>query len=123
MAALSACTSTLFLLRILAIFHGQRVVIGLFALLWLAVVGSATIVPLSVHGIHIGTSSYCAPIDIRARTGAYGVMVMVDRLFVFVFISWSLTKRHNSRLKAFIQGHGLPSISKLLLFGGQLYYL
>jgi hypothetical protein len=123
MVVLAAFTSGLFLLRILAIFRGQRMIIGLFVFLWSAVVGSAILVPLSIHGIHIGPTSYCAPMNVGTRTGVYGVVTMVDRLLVFIFISWRLTDHHNSRIKAFFRGHGLSIISSVLISSGQLYYL
>jgi hypothetical protein len=121
--ALAASTSFLFLLRVLAIFHGQRVVVGLFVLLWLAIVGSAVIVPLNIHGAHIGSTGYCAPIGAGVSVGVFGVITMIDRLLVFLFISWRLTAYHDSRVQAFFRGQGVSIVPRVLLSSGQLYYL
>jgi hypothetical protein len=127
MVALAAFTSYLFLIRILAIFRGQLAVIGLFTVFWLAVCGSAILVPLNIYADHIGTTWYCVPTHIETHAGFYGVVAMAHRLLVFLFISWKLTQVHRAdfRLRSFFRvNRQEPSlISSVLLSSGQLYYL
>jgi hypothetical protein len=124
MVPLSATTSYLFLLRIRAVYRGQRVIIGFFTILWVMVCGSAVVVPLSDHSAHIRTSRYCVPTNVKPLGGVYGAVEMTDRLLIFVFISWKLTRaHHNARFKAFFEGRGQSIISRVLLTSGQLYYL
>jgi hypothetical protein len=116
----------LFLVRVRAIFHGHRWLLGLFTLLWVAVGATSLLVPFSVSGHHIEGSQQCIPIDMHPRTGVYAFIYIVNHVLIFICTSWKLvTIQHgmNGSMRNILRGQGFSNISAVLWSSGQLYFL
>jgi hypothetical protein len=118
-------TGFLFFLRVRAIFHKTRIVVGLFFVLWLATLAASFLLPFGLEGIHIGTTQYCINHKVAGFAGAGTVANTIHGTLVFLAISWKLLSMSNesSRMKAFVKGQSSSRISSVVLTSGQLYYL
>jgi hypothetical protein len=119
-------TSLLFLLRVRAIYHSERIVVAFFVLFWLSVLGTSVIVPLGTGGAHIGTTSNCINSYVGKDNITPLILNMAFNLLVFIAISYRLisgNRQADSRIKAFVKGDGSSRVSSLLIKSGQLYYL
>ncbi|KAH8102105.1 hypothetical protein BXZ70DRAFT_1006727 [Cristinia sonorae] len=122
--------SLLFLFRIQAVFYGERLVIVIFTLLWLAVAATSVLAPFCFSGVPIGDTAYC--IDTRLKdVGSAGIVTAaVDDTLVFLAITTKLVMVHPSsttswsqRWKLVFIGEGMGRISRVVFRTGQLYYL
>ncbi|TCD66862.1 hypothetical protein EIP91_000816 [Steccherinum ochraceum] len=129
---LGACAlplnSLLFFFRARAVFNKNKILVALFAVLWLGTLGGSLTAPFAVDGIHIGTTSNCVNSNVKPFASAGSIAVAVNDTLVFLAIStqlmmYSLASTWSSRIKAFMKGQGLGQISKTLLQTGQLYYM
>jgi hypothetical protein len=121
-----ATTSYLFLLRIRAIFNGRRWITGLFALLWVAVVGTSIMVPFSLHSDHVSGTQNCIPLEMHPRAGVYGLVNILYHILIFLCISWKLVAMQHGLhggIRNIIRGRGFSRISGMLWSSGQLYFL
>jgi len=120
--------SALFFLRLKAVYHDDTYVIAFFSLFWLAVLfvfiieTIRTLVPCVQDG---HTSLDC--IDGRPIIGYPYLMAAINDSLMYLAMSWRLasfvpSERWQHRLRSFVTGKGLGSISKVLLQSGQLYY-
>lgn len=119
--------TALFLLRIYGVFHGSKIVIGIFSLLWLATFASFT-GSLHVKALSIGPTEYCiVESPFLTVSTSFIVPVIYDTL-VFSAITWRIVadspvegwKAHTS---LFFTGERIGHISRMLLQTGQGYYL
>jgi hypothetical protein len=120
-------TAFLFFLRVRAVYHKDRLVVGIFGFLWLAVLGTSLVVPLGVaEGIHIGTTNQCTLTKISSTAIAPVVATMVLNFLVCVAVTWRLAVIHQStrsRFWTFFIGEGTSPLASMLIKSGQLYYL
>lgn len=120
----------LFLFRILAVFHENRLVIFFFATLWLAITATALLTPWALEGVPIGDTKYCTTTKVSNDASIGIVISAVNDTLVFLAISARLLGLSNvglkswpGRMKTFFTGDGMGKLSFLLLQTGQLYYL
>ncbi|THH28445.1 hypothetical protein EUX98_g5735 [Antrodiella citrinella] len=118
----------LFIFRVRAVFNQNRYVVGFFVVLWLAIFGSSMVAPFSVDGLHIGTTKYCIPTKVPADVSIGMTISAVHDTLVYLSITvrlttFSLASTWSARIKMFLRGNGLGSMSKIVLQSGQLYYM
>ncbi|KAF5372573.1 hypothetical protein D9758_005191 [Tetrapyrgos nigripes] len=143
------CLSTvavtfLFLLRVYAIFHDNRIAKISFALLWLATVALSALDPVWLDGVP-SSAIFSGPeylsyrvctyhnLDSKYRIVAALVMLLYDtgiyisisvRLFQFFTLQLGREKMGlREKARRFFRGDDLPVFSKALLRDGQLYYI
>jgi hypothetical protein len=122
-------SSILFFFRVKAIYHNNKIVTAVFGFLWCSLFALSFLVPISVTGTHIGTTEECIITYIARRSSAPLVLNTIFDTAVFIAISLRIMsfattgKTFSARAQSFVQGDGLPLLSKSLLQGGQLYYL
>lgn len=122
-------TSLLFFLRLRAVFLNNRIVVGIFAFLWLSTVAGSITVPLAVRGGHIGNTNRCINVEVKAFSSAAPVTNTVNSTLVFIAVSLrllsanSLRDQNQSRMRSFVKAESGSRISRALLQGGQLYYV
>lgn len=126
----TATTTLLFFIRVRAIFIGSKWVIRFFALLWLANLGAVIAVPFALSSAHIGPTSFCMNTGVKSWTAVTLIITAINDTLVFAFVSYVLITTTTSTppgiknaAKAFFMGKDLPEISRVLLQGGQQYYL
>lgn len=91
-------------------------------------VAAAFVQPFCVHFAPVGLSAGCMATAVEPYCSSGLVVAMIHDTLVLFAISTrlimnSLADSLTGRLKAFLSGEGMPSISRLLLQTGQLYYL
>ncbi|KAH8103799.1 hypothetical protein BXZ70DRAFT_868481, partial [Cristinia sonorae] len=114
----------LFFFRIRALFHGNNIVIGIFFVIWLSTFSAMT-APFSIDGAHMGNTRFCVNTEVK-EYGSVGFIVgAVHDTIVFLTITIKLSTHSagGSKVKAFVSGGGMGSVSRALLKTGQLYYL
>ncbi|CAA7262452.1 unnamed protein product [Cyclocybe aegerita] len=124
-------TSLLFLIRIYAIFNGNRRVRTFFTVMWLAVFAGSLTPGLGLTAANIGPTKYCKQVNVESYVAAAAVIPLVNDTLVFLAISWKLMKNAHLELhpmrrtgfRVFFRGDYLPSFSRGLLQDGQVYYL
>ncbi|KAF9456735.1 hypothetical protein BDZ94DRAFT_320894 [Collybia nuda] len=125
-------TALLFFLRVRAIYNQDTYITAIFFFLWVAVLGGSLTSVLSLSGVHIGTTKYCAFSNFKSYRGAANITVAVFDTCVFVAITWRLSNSQLSILKASspaskrrfdLFGRYYPAFSKGLLHDGQKYYM
>jgi hypothetical protein len=120
--------SGLFFIRLSAVYSHSKYVMIPFGFCWLGVLGIFSYI--SIEGMArcsgVNRSTQCfevQPID------AWGyIATAIYDTFMYLAISWQLASfaavdRWQDRLKSFVTGDGLGWLSKVLLQGGQVYYL
>jgi hypothetical protein len=122
-------TSALFFFRIKAVYHQNMFVTGFFGVLLFALFGLSFLGPFAERSEHIGMTQRCNII----QTEPFGLVplflhsIMDTLAFIaisFRIVSYSLVgDTFSARMRSFFRGSGLPSVSKSILQGGQLYYL
>ena len=122
-------TSALFFLRVRAVYRNSTIITVIFGALWFMLLGLSFIFPIAADAEHIGTTKRCINTLIPRYSSTPIIFNAVFDTLVFLTISlriMSFTVVGNTllaRMRSFLQGHGLPVISKGLLQDGQLYYL
>ncbi|TDL22010.1 hypothetical protein BD410DRAFT_789098 [Rickenella mellea] len=121
-------TSFLFFLRVRAIFNASPWVVRFFAVIWIATLGGSVTVPFAIQGGHIGPTQHCIDTAVKSFSSAGIIILTCNDTMVFLAISWRMltTARDdslNGKMKSFFSGEGLPHISRILMQGGQLYYM
>ncbi|CAL1700652.1 unnamed protein product [Somion occarium] len=121
------CNSLLFFLRVRAVFRESRLIVGVFALLWLSTFTTITI-PLSSHGIMLETIRVCSNSTLQSYDSIGFVAVAVFDTLVLIAISvrvlsGSMAISWSERCRSLLSGKGLGTVSRILLQTGQLYYL
>ncbi|KAF9457886.1 hypothetical protein BDZ94DRAFT_1336667 [Collybia nuda] len=125
-------TALLFFLRVRAIYNRNTYITAGFFFLWVAVLGGSLTSVLSLSGVHIGTTKYCAFSNFKSYRGAANITLAVFDTCVFVAITWRLSNNQLSILKCNnpaskrrfdLFGKYYPAFSKGLLHDGQKYYM
>ncbi|KAJ6570571.1 hypothetical protein DFH09DRAFT_1033071 [Mycena vulgaris] len=125
-------TSTfLFLLRVRAVYDGDRLVTATFGFLWLTVVGTSMIVPFSGNAQRLGDSFQCVIVSVGVYSSSAGITLTVYDTLVFFAISYRLVSNFRDSeeltrgelVRAFFSGAGLPAFSKAVFTDGQMYYM
>ena len=113
--------STLFFVRLAAVYSRNKCIMAFFGICWLFVLGLFTFD--SARGLQSPLSFMVHPVD----AWGYLATTCYDTL-MYLFISWKLASsamvdRWQDRLRSFITGDGLGWLSRVLLHSGQTYYL
>lgn len=122
-------TSLLFFFRVRAVFNDNKMIVGLFAFLWLSVLAGCITVPFAINGEHIGPTAHCVNSGVKPFSSAGIVISAVNDTLVLVSISLrilynaSIEDSLGARVKAFWNGGALPALSRSILQSGQQYYL
>ncbi|KAJ6562342.1 hypothetical protein B0H19DRAFT_1027132 [Mycena capillaripes] len=127
----SGATSLLFIFRVRAIYGGQLLVTWIFGFLWICVVGSALIIPLSTRASAIG--SLCVISGVPAVEGVPGTFMTVHDTGVFLAISYRLLSNSHTEhthggkvqmlFRSLFRGANLHAFSEALFREGQKYYM
>ncbi|KAF9568706.1 hypothetical protein CPC08DRAFT_352419 [Agrocybe pediades] len=122
-------TALLFFYRVRAMYEGNRVVIGFFAFMWLAVLAGSLTPTVGITATRIGPTDYCVNLGLAPYVSTACIVPFVNDTFTFLATSWKLWQNahvpqsiHNN-VKVMVFGHHLPAFSKALLKDGQAYYL
>ncbi|KZP31040.1 hypothetical protein FIBSPDRAFT_850031 [Athelia psychrophila] len=127
----TAATSSLFLLRVRAVYSYSAVVTTLLGCLWVGMIGGTAYYIKSLSAQHIPTTDRCT----ESSTDNYllilpTVVLGVTDTIIFVAISYrpacnsiSADAGRCGWVQAFMKGDGLYSLSKALLKSGQVYFL
>lgn len=126
---ITAIVSTLFLsfLRVCAVWHWNRFVVGFFALSWIFVLASSFAGINSIKGIEV--EGYCGEIIVRERLMAPFIVTFINHAVVFLAITFGVCKNtigRNLTLRDCMRlmlGKGLPTLSKALLHDSQVCYM
>jgi hypothetical protein len=125
----TSLTALLFLLRVIAVWNRDKLVVALFSLLWLGTLGGALTVPFAMTGAHIGPTQACINTKLAGYTEAMAIASMINDSAVFLVITYRilvnslLEENFSAQFKAFFGQGFLPNLSKNLLQSGQHYYL
>lgn len=121
--------SGLFFIRLIAVYSHDKYIVILFGFCWLAVLGIFSYISIEGMARCAGVNRSDAQCFMIQPTDAwvYIATAIYDTL-MYLAISWRLASmatvnRWQDRLKSFVTGAGLGWLSKVLLQGGQVYYL
>ncbi|KAJ6469185.1 hypothetical protein C8R47DRAFT_1200760 [Mycena vitilis] len=127
----TGATSLLFVLRVRAIYGGAPLISWIFGFLWVCVLGTAVIVPISTRASAIG--SLCIISDVPSYEGVPGTVVTIHDTSVFLAISCRLLlNHHNDRsregkvqvlFRSLFRRANLHAFTEALLRDGQKYYM
>ncbi|KAG1841865.1 hypothetical protein C8R48DRAFT_619890 [Suillus tomentosus] len=129
MALAQSTTAMLFLLRVYAVWYGNKIVRGVFIFLWVAVVIASATVPFGIEGVHIGPTQQCINSQVAGYIESTLIMGLINDSAVVAAISYRIVKNcaagdsFEVRLRTFMGSGSIPQLSKALLQGGQHYYL
>ncbi|KAG2097392.1 hypothetical protein BD769DRAFT_1700952 [Suillus cothurnatus] len=122
-------TAMLFLLRVLAVWQGNKIISGVFISLWAAVSISSITVPLGTKGAHIGPTQQCINTQVAGYIDSVMITGLINDSAIVAAISYRIMRNcviegsFEVRVRTFL-GHGsIPQLSRALLRGGQHYYL
>ncbi|KAF7335938.1 hypothetical protein MSAN_02307200 [Mycena sanguinolenta] len=124
-----ASTALLFFLRVTAVWYPNKIVYVVFSILWVAVLGAGVTVPLGVRAAHIGPTSQCILTALSANTEVAAIMPLINDTAVFLAITYRVLAHtivgdsSMARLRVFLGGEGLSTLSQALLRSGQHFYL
>ncbi|KAJ7595254.1 hypothetical protein C8J56DRAFT_921945 [Mycena floridula] len=129
--ALSASTTSfLFFLRVTAVWLHHKFVYGLFLALWLCVLGTSIAIPIGIRGAHLGTTQQCIETALRSvYLEASPIMIFINDTMIFLAITYRIIsymvfeETMTAQINAFFRGKHISCLARLLLQGGQHYYL
>jgi hypothetical protein len=120
----------MFFFRVRAVYCNNRIITVFFGCLWLTLLGLSCIMPLTVKVTHLGTTQRCIVTSVAPHASAPIVLNAILDTLIFIAISIRLVSfsfvndgTFGARMKSFWRGDGLPTLSRSLLQGGQLYFL
>jgi hypothetical protein len=121
-------TSGLFFFRVKAVYCDNPFITSFFGFLVFALFGLSFLTPVALKGQHLGSTQRCVSTGV-ARYASTPVILnaAIDTLVFFAIsmriVSYSITgDTFGAKLRSFLKGEGLPSLSRSLLRGGQMYY-
>jgi len=123
-----ASTALLFLIRLKAIYSDSKFIPGFFGFMWVANLGVSILIPLRLHGEHIGPTKRCIDTGLHPLASVPISLDTAYIILIFLAISYRLVSytidgdTWKARMKCFVSGDGLPRLSKGLLQSGQLYF-
>ncbi|KAJ7595239.1 hypothetical protein C8J56DRAFT_774719 [Mycena floridula] len=130
LALSESTTSFLFFLRVTAVWLPHKFVYGLFLVLWLCVFGTSIAFPIGIRGAHLGTTQQCIETAVRsAYLEASPIMIFINDTMIFLAITYRIIsylmseETMTARINAFFRGKHISRLGRLLLQGGQHYYL
>ncbi|KDR70439.1 hypothetical protein GALMADRAFT_103207 [Galerina marginata CBS 339.88] len=122
-------TSSLFYMRVRAVYNRNKFVSAAFFVLWIAVGGTAITVPAGIRGAHIGPTKQCINTDVPLSVESSVWLSLINDSAVFIAITYRILtfnvmeETFKGRLKAFFGRGSISHLSRSLLLGGQHYYL
>ncbi|KAI0791744.1 hypothetical protein C8Q75DRAFT_805350 [Abortiporus biennis] len=114
--------------RVRAVFHENRPVIVMFAILWLSTFSCLTVL-IGTKAAHIGPTKFCIESAFVSSNAVGLVVIAIYDTLLYFAISARLTLYDHPNmtlrewLKMFLTGRGLHKIARTLFTSGQLYYL
>ncbi|KAJ7904188.1 hypothetical protein B0H13DRAFT_2274657 [Mycena leptocephala] len=120
-------TGLLFFFRVRAVYGGQHLITRFFGILWLCVMGAATLIPIGIDTTKIQSS--CIPSRFHSYVSTPGIVITVYDTSVFLAISYGLLSdsytdyTFGEMMRALFRGAGLRNLSLALFKGGQKYYM
>lgn len=121
--------SFLMFLRVKAVFVDKKLVVYVFAFLWIATLGGYMTAPFSPQGMHVGTSKHCVAGGVKLYASAGLFITAANDTLMFLATTYGLltyytvNEDNSSLLRSFLNGDGMGKTCKLLMQTGQLYYL
>ncbi|KAF9471757.1 hypothetical protein BDN70DRAFT_887762 [Pholiota conissans] len=122
-------SALLFFIRLRAIYNRDRLVVAFFFILWLGLLGTTMIVPITILGANIGPTKYCIDADVPNAVYAAILSPLIHDTLVFIAITYRLVKNAHMEMgfkdgvAVAISGKYLPVFTRGLLKDGQKYYL
>ncbi|KAJ6454673.1 hypothetical protein C8R45DRAFT_1111912 [Mycena sanguinolenta] len=122
-------TAMLFFLRAAAVWYPNKIAYAVFSVLWIAVLGAGITAPLGAHAAHIGPTTQCVIAAPPTRTEIVVIMPLINDTVIFLAISYRIVAHtiaansSRARLRVFLGGQGLSTLSQALLQTGQHFYL
>ncbi|KAJ7595260.1 hypothetical protein C8J56DRAFT_921952, partial [Mycena floridula] len=130
LALSTSTTSFLFFLRVTAVWFHHKFVYGLFLVLWLCVLGTSIAIPIGIRGAHLGPTQQCINTAVpSAYLEASPIMIFINDTMIFLAITYRIISHMvfeetmTARINAFFRGKHISRLGRLLLQGGQHYYL
>ncbi|KAI0791746.1 hypothetical protein C8Q75DRAFT_51338 [Abortiporus biennis] len=119
--------SLLLFYRIRAVFFNHRIVVWGFFLLWLSTLCSLVVL-INAQAIHIGPTFNCIELNFRTYNSIGFLLIAINDTLVYLAISAQLTwyighLAPSRRFRTFFSGEGYGHVTRILLKGGQVYYL
>ncbi|KAJ6454636.1 hypothetical protein C8R45DRAFT_1189214 [Mycena sanguinolenta] len=121
-------TALLFFLRVTEVWYPNRIAYVVFLILWMAVLGAGITVPLGVHAAYIGPTQ-CIITTPPAITEVAAIMPLINDTAIFLAINYRILAHtiaadsSMARLRVFLGGKALSTLSQALLQTGQHFYL
>lgn len=152
MTLTTSSSTFLFLLRVVAVYNGSPYIVIPFSIIWLSIVATGSLTAAATHGMAIGKTRRCV-LTGEDKYGVILAPLLIGTVFdtlVFLAISYRLLKvsgfsfleppagagvgKNESSAKVLIwtwwagfkesmSGKNLPTFLRLVLRGGQKYYL
>jgi hypothetical protein len=122
-------TSAMFLLRVRAVYANGKTIIIFFGLLFLADFATELFVPFHLVTMYLGPGQGCSLLTLGRQTAIPILLHSAFDTLVFIAISFRIASysivgdTFNGRVRSLFRGEGLPSLSRRIIMGGQLYYL
>jgi len=122
-------TILLFVLRVCALYHNQKLVIAFFSLSWISVLVTSILLPIGTKGVRIRNSKYCIEIKSTLSSHIAAIIPVVHDTLVFVATSWAFMRNSymernvKNGFAVMVLGKHLPAFSKSILRNGQAYFL
>ncbi|KAF7351736.1 hypothetical protein MSAN_01606800 [Mycena sanguinolenta] len=122
-------TALLFFLRVTAVWHPSKIAYAIFFILWLGVIAGGITAPIGVRGAHIGPTTQCITTVVPGTIEVAAIMPLINDSAVFLAISYRILAHtivadsSMARLRVFLGGKGLSTLSQALLQTGQHFYL
>ncbi|KAJ6464416.1 hypothetical protein C8R45DRAFT_911009 [Mycena sanguinolenta] len=123
-----ATTATLFYLRVTTVWHPNKIAYAVFSFLLLAVIGGGIATPIGVRAVHIGPTTQCITAAVPTYVDVAAIIPLINDTAIFLAITYRIlmhTMVANSsmaRLRGFVSGTGLSTVSRALLQSGQHFY-
>ncbi|KAF7336023.1 hypothetical protein MSAN_02316000 [Mycena sanguinolenta] len=89
-------TAMLFLLRVTAVWHPNKITYTMFSILWLAVLGAGLTGPLGMRRTHIGPTKQCIDTVIPGDIEATGIAPLINDTAIFFAINYRILAHTNS---------------------------
>ncbi|KAF7335956.1 hypothetical protein MSAN_02309000 [Mycena sanguinolenta] len=102
---------------------------AVFSILWMAVLGASIALPLGIRAAHIGTTTQCTITALRGNVAVSLIMPLINDTAIFFAINYRILAHmivadsSTARLRVFLDGKGLSTLSRALLQSGQHFYL
>ncbi|KAF7335936.1 hypothetical protein MSAN_02306900 [Mycena sanguinolenta] len=122
-------TALLFFLRVTAVWYPNKIAYAVFSILWMAILGAGITVLLGISAAHIGPTMQCIIGAPPAKSEFTVIVPLINDTAVFLAINYRILAHtivvdsSMARLRVFLGGKGLSTLSQALLRSGQHFYL